>query len=266
MNMCFKRWFSKPDPIPTGKKKTALLFAINNYPGSANDLNGCLNDMRDVEKMLNDKFPGFVIKKFADAKATVNYFIIEVTEAIKNLVAGDVLLVHYSGHGTQVYDPHGDEADSYDEAIYLYDGAVIDDDIGKALQSIPDGATVCLMFDSCFSGTVTRILNRSKHPAKNKFMPMKDIPVRKKKRIRFPKSEMKWIVYSGCKEDETSADAYLSGEYHGAFTYFALKVLTTDMTYKQWIEAINMQLPNKNYTQTPTMEGNELLFTKQVFT
>jgi len=273
--MCFKKiasWFNKPDPIPdpipdpTGKKKIALLFAINNYPGTQNDLNGCINDQVDVIKTLNSKFPGFDIRNYTDIIVTRSNFITVITEAIGELQAGDLLLVHYSGHGTQIIDEHGDEADGYDEAVYLYDGLVIDDDIGDSLKSIPDGATVVLMFDSCFSGTVTRKVNLEK----NRFVPNPYISRKTrqnlKKRTRFSKAEMKWIVFSGCGEQQTSADAYIDGRYNGAFTYYALKTLKPGITYKEWIEQINTYLPSGKYDQAPTLEGNELLFNQIVFT
>lgn len=267
--MCFKKlfpnWF-KPDidPIPDTDepKQIALMFAINNYPGSANDLRGCLNDQTDVANKLNELFPGFFIRQFRDSEVTRSKFISEITNAIDSLNAGDVLLVHYSGHGTQVYDKSGDEADGYDEAVYLYDGTVIDDDIGDALQNIPEGATVVLAFDSCFSGTVTRAIL----PMKNKYVQNPDIPKRDNKRHRFNKSDMKWIVLSGCSENQTSADAYINGRYNGAFTYYLLKTLTKGITYKEWIDNIHKYLPSNNFNQNPTLEGNESLFNNQVLT
>ena len=272
--MCNKLWqwflgqgtlpVPDPPPEPTGKKKTALLFAINDYKGSGNDLNGCLNDQLNMEKMITTICPDIVVKKFADFQVTKNCFISEMKKAIAELKAGDLLLMHYSGHGTQLNDIHSDENDGYDEAIYLYDGVVIDDDIGFNLKNIPDGAVVVLFFDSCFSGTITRIMNSKKHPAKNRFIPYNDAPLRKKKRIRIPKEEMKHIVYSGCQENETSADAWF-GKYEGAFTHYALKTMIQGMTYKQWIDAINKELPSVIYKQTPTLEGNELLFNNTIF-
>jgi len=272
--MCFKKilsWFTKPDPIPIPDpipgypRKIALLFAINDYPGSANDLRGCLNDQTDLIKKLNKDFPGFIIHKFADSQAKRSTFIDEVKNAIQSLVPGDVLLIHYSGHGTQVYDKNGDEADGYDEAICLYDGNVIDDDIGDALTGIPEGAIVVIMLDSCFSGTATRAMN-IKHPKKNRFMPNPDLPRREKKRIRFQKSEMKWIVFSGCGENQTSADAYINGRYNGAFSYFAIKTLEPGISYSLWITRINGYLPSSNYDQIPTLEGKESLFDLLVLT
>jgi hypothetical protein len=274
--MCFKRiweWlFPKPDPEPepepTGEKRTALLFAINNYPGTVNDLNGCLNDQTDLANWINDNFSEFVIKKFADSKVTCSTFVSEIKNAVKSLVSGDFLVIHYSGHGTQVYDIHGDEKDSYDEAVYLYDGPVIDDDINSALGAIPDGATVLLLFDSCFSGTVTRNPVRFGEPVKqNRFHPMPGMPIRKKVRTKLAKKgEMKWIVISGCGEEQTSADAYISGRYNGAFTYYLLKSLSIDKTYQECFDKLRTYLPSKDYDQAPTLEGKTELFNKLIFT
>lgn len=259
--MCFKKWFSKPDPPFVGQRR-ALLFAINDYYGDNSDLNGCLNDQRDVIKTLDLLYPGFMIRPYANAMVTKTRFITEVTNAIKNSAAGDFLLIHYSGHGTQTYDKHGDEEDGYDEALYLYDGMVIDDDIKEALMTIPDGVTVLIMLDSCFSGSATRDVNCGR----NKYFQNTELPPRKKKRIRVPRTEMKWLVLSGCREDQTSADAYINGEYHGAFTYYALKALHPGMTYTSWINAIHRYLPSPYYDQYPTLEGKEEFFSKIVFT
>lgn len=274
--MCFKKiasWFHKPDPvidpipdpIPGQKRKIALLFAINDYPGSSNDLNGCINDQTDLIKKLSDDFPGFIIRSFMNQQVTRVTFINEIRTAIRSLIPGDVLLIHYSGHGTQVYDKDGDEEDGYDEAVYLYDGTVIDDDIGDSLQGIVDGATVVIALDSCFSGTATRapITNWFKI---SKYVQNPNLKKRRKKRIRFQKSEMKWIVFSGCSEQQTSADAYINGRYNGAFTYYALKALSPGITYREWISKINSYLPNKDFDQIPTLEGQESLFDLVVFT
>jgi len=260
--MCFRKWFHRPDPEPVQPvNKRALLFAINNYPGTQNDLNGCINDQTDVEKMLNTSFPGFTISKFKDSQVTTKCFKDQIRQAIAVLRPGDILLVHYSGHGTYTYDKSGDEADGYDEAVYLFDGMVIDDDIGNALENIPDGAIVVLLFDSCFSGTVTR------NPVKNRFVDP-GLPPRPHKRVRFNKDAMNYIVFSGCGEHQTSADAYINGRYNGAFTFYALKTLSPGITYQQWIDNIHKYLPSvKNrFDQNPTLEGNSILLNRKVFT
>jgi metacaspase-1 len=255
--MCFK----KSTPIIPAKKR-ALLFAINNYPGTQNDLNGCLNDEIDVEARLNKDFPGFDIRKFKDSQVTGSKFVGELTNAIRILRAGDLLFVHYSGHGTQVPDKNGDEADGYDEAIYLWDEPVVDDTIRAALAQIPAGAMVVLAFDSCFSGTITR----DPLCAKTKFMRYQGNPIMKTPNRKMTDNEIGYVVFSGCEEHQTSADAQIGGRYNGAFTYFWLASLKKGMTYQQWFDKLHTYLPGNGYDQAPTLEGDKNLFNNIVFT
>ena len=98
--MCIRKilnWFNGPeeDPEPIEEtNRTALLFGINNYPGSANDLNGCLNDIDDVEEKLNEEFPGFKIKKFKDSEVTAERFISECEKAISELGPGGTVVFY----------------------------------------------------------------------------------------------------------------------------------------------------------------------------
>lgn len=61
---------------------------------------------------------------------------------------------HFSGHGTQVEDLNGDEADGLDEAICPLDfeseGVVTDDELHALL---PEQGTTLVVLDCCHSGT-----------------------------------------------------------------------------------------------------------------
>ena len=54
---------------------------------------------------------------------------------------GDILFLHYSGHGTQTRDLDGDEADGYDEALVPLDhqsaGVITDDEVWSTLCPPP---------------------------------------------------------------------------------------------------------------------------------
>jgi metacaspase-1 len=257
--MCFKK---KTNPIlPTERR--ALLFAINNYPGTANDLNGCLDDQDDIYSFLKINYPGFDIRSYRDSNVKAKTFLSELNNSIAVLRPSDILFLHYSGHGTQISDSSGDESDGYDEAIYLYDKPVVDDDIREALTKIPDGAMVMLAFDSCFSGTITREL-KEKH--KIKFMAYTKKPIMGFKNKKMTESEKNYICFSGCGEEQTSADAYIDGRYNGAFTYFFLKAFKPGITYQEWIDNIHRYLPGNGYDQAPELEGDKSLFNKIIFT
>lgn len=265
--MCFKKLFNKPEREELHPARRALLFGINDYPGDSSDLNGCVNDVYDVKEKLDSLYPDFVTKIFTDSNATISTFEYELAKEVEKLQAGDVLLIHYSGHGTYVTDKNGDEQDGYDEALYLYDGPLIDDDIRGMLEGIPEGATVILIFDCCYSGTITRSVALKKE--KNRFYPS---PVGKKStgslkiKNRFAKgNDMRWITFSGSGEHQTSADAYINGRYNGAFTYFLLKLLKPGITYKQWAGYVSEAFEGSRFEQRPQIEGPEGLLNNIVF-
>lgn len=72
--------------------------------------------------------------------------------------AGDVVFLHYSGHGGRVPDRDGDEDDGYDETLIPVDfksaGQIVDDEIFKVLvRAMPAGVNVTVLMDCCHSGT-----------------------------------------------------------------------------------------------------------------
>jgi len=248
-------WFKKKPVMWERSEKIALLFGINDYRGGDNDLNGCLNDL----DLIKTKLVGFQIREFRDAFVTRACFINQLAMAIDNAIAGDTIYVHYSGHGTFVPDKSGDEIDGYDEALYLYDGVLIDDDTHEVLARIKDGVNVIIALDSCYSGDGTRDM------VKSRFKPYKDSLTTYKRLKKAVSTDMKHIVFSGCGEQQTSADAYINGQYNGAFTYFFANTFRENYTYKQWYDQLRAYLPSKQFDQIPTLEGNEALMNKVVF-
>ena len=82
--------------------------------------------------------------------------------SIKDLLAGaqagDVLVFTNSSHGSYVPDRSGDEP-KYDEIICPYDimqSVLTDDELRGLFADLPDGVSLTVISDSCFSGTVTR--------------------------------------------------------------------------------------------------------------
>jgi len=88
----------------------------------------------------------------------------EIGESIqKTIKPGDVFVYYYSGHGTNLKDKTGDEADGEDEALCFVtpDGQVtlescmVDDDFAKIItSSIPPECLVVVLTDCCHSATM----------------------------------------------------------------------------------------------------------------
>ncbi|CAL1699551.1 unnamed protein product [Somion occarium] len=89
-------------------------------------------------------------------------------DLVKDAQFGDEFVFHFSGHGSQIRNEDGTEKDGFDEVILPLDvevdpkdaelrntkNFIIDDDIRDILvDSLPAGARLIMIFDSCHSGT-----------------------------------------------------------------------------------------------------------------
>jgi hypothetical protein len=86
--MCFKKiaeWF-KPDPVipdPVEGNLVLLSFGINDYPGTQNDLNLCLQDLDIAANKLSSYWPGIFIHRYEDSQVKRQFFKDQIIEALK---------------------------------------------------------------------------------------------------------------------------------------------------------------------------------------
>jgi len=244
--------------------KKAICVGINNYPGIFNDLKGCVNDAKDWSALLQGM--GFETSLILDAQATQTNVKTALQDLISTTNAGDVAVLTYSGHGTQVSDRTSDENDRYDEAICLYDGNVIDDDLRVILDGIHPQATLVVISDSCFSGSVTRI---APEPATPRFIHPTVSTAGKMTRRSFliPETGMPEILISGCSDSEYSYDAEFDGRPNGAMSAYALQMIkqNPNVTYREFHAGLRKLLPSKDYPQSPQLEGSETNKDRKLF-
>lgn len=167
-------------------RKLALLVGINNY--ASQPLQGCLNDVELQRNLLIHRF-GFNPKDILvlpDAKATRQGILTAFEEhLIKQAKPGDVVVYHYSGHGSRIFDPNpivvepGKEGlngtfvpvDSKLPTGYPDVGGSVQDIMGHTLfllMSALKTENVTVVLDSCFSGGATREARvRSRDGGKN---------------------------------------------------------------------------------------------------
>ena len=135
-----------------------------NYKGTRAKLDGCINDVRNTWRSLVHL--GFQAIKNRTIKVLTEEDEIQPTRAnilsaiswlTRDAKAGDVFYFHYSGHGAQLRDSSGDEADGKDESIIPLDfqrsGSINDDELDRRLlRPLPVGVTIFCIFDCCHSG------------------------------------------------------------------------------------------------------------------
>ena len=98
------------------KNKKALLIGIN-YLNTPYELSGCIADIERMKTFLESKgFNDFdMMTDLTDIKPTRINILNKVVNFINNSVDGDLLFIHFSGHGSYTYDANNDEIDENDE-------------------------------------------------------------------------------------------------------------------------------------------------------
>lgn len=144
----------------------ALVVGVETYgdsrvPGTP----GCVLDATETAKFLAGRhgFPVDSIKVLTDAEATAaNIEKVFRQWLIDGTQPGDRVFFLYAGHGSQLPDDNGDEADGEDETIAPYDvnpetgtGEIRDDVFDEMIAQL-SGRRAVLVFDSCHSGTISR--------------------------------------------------------------------------------------------------------------
>ena len=189
-------------------KNTALLIGIGNYNTKSSGwsiIHGN-NDVGLLEAKL--KANGFSVSNLVDNKATKSNIKIALSNLAKTANSGDVIYLHFSGHGQLFTDLNGDEKEGVDQSFVCYDACFspkykisgksyrgqnhfIDDELfpylNKLKQKVGKNGNVIVIFDTCYSGGADR-------------GSMGDDPD--------PESEVDWVNDTRGDDGEFDADSY----------------------------------------------------------
>jgi len=255
-------------------RKLALLVGINEY--KTDPLRGCVNDVEMQRHLLIHRF-GFNPKDIyilTDKQAT-RKGILEAFEEdlIKQAKPGDVVVFHYSGHGSRVRDPNPIVQTSLMDGSGLsgtlvpVDSSFPDPDIGGVVDDIM-GHTLFLLtsalktenftgiLDSCFSGMTTRDFTVRSREGGNKIEIAPQEKAYQEKwlsRLDMSKDEFvkgyqsgvaKGVVFASAKPFQTAKDVKLLDFYAGIFSYLFTQYLWQETgTPEEAIAYTNKQIP-----------------------
>ena len=155
--------------------KRALVIGIGNYPEASGwaKINGDkdLPIVRDM--LLANGFQSKDIVELKNESATADAIRKALDALVSKAAKGDVIYIHFSGHGQQITDLHGDEEDGFDEAWipidaqfsyakgkYEGENHIVDDQLNQWLSQLRSkvGATgkITVVADACHSGGGSR--------------------------------------------------------------------------------------------------------------
>lgn len=270
--------------------RRALLIGINRYQIPGADLRGCVNDVKNLRQVLVELY-GFKaadVSTLTDLAATRTAIEAGIRKLVGRARRGDVLLLHYSGHGANVPDDDGDEADERDEILCPADldwkEPLRDDWLRKTFDRLRQGVSLTVIMDCCHSGTNTRVLRAPDAPSIPRYLPNPwDImaaesgrrlrgrvtgqlrassrPARARRDV--VQADIPELLITGCRDTQTAADAYLGGSYNGALTYNlvqALREARGSTSYLDLHRRTVEKLRRGRFDQVPQLEGRRAAF------
>lgn len=216
---------------------------------------------------------------------------------VKDARPNDSLVFHYSGHGGVTEDLDGDEESGFDDVIYPLDfqqnGHIVDDIMHDIMvKPLPAGCRLTALFDSCHSGTALdlpyvystkgvvkepNLLKDAGGDALQAFLSyergniggaISSLGGMFKKVTRLGNSNREQVItikaspadvisISGCKDDQTSADATENGQNTGAMSWSFIKTITEypNQSYLSLLNNMRTLLSGK-YSQKPQLSSS----------
>jgi metacaspase-1 len=265
-------------------RKLALLVGINNY--ASQPLEGCLNDVDLQRNLLIHRF-GFNPKDILvlpDAKATRQGILTAFDEhLIKQAKPGDVVVYHYSGHGSRIFDPNPIVVERGQEGLngtfvpvdsnlpdgYPDVGGFVQDIMGHTLfllMSALKSENVTVVLDSCFSGGATREARvRSRDGGKNVLVSSDEKTYQQQWLSRLEMSPedfvkgyragvAKGLVLAATAPEQLAREININGFKAGIFSYLLTHYLwQEDSNIERVFQKIVPEIP-KNFDQLPRYE------------
>ncbi|CAH9069633.1 unnamed protein product [Cuscuta europaea] len=221
-----------PPTVQKSGRKKALIIGIC-YRNSGNELKGCINDAKCMRHLLLKRFnfpPESILMLTEEEKGpyripTKHNIRMAINWLVQGCQAGDSLVFHYSGHGSQQRNYSGDEVDGYDETLCPLDfetqGMILDDEINVTLvRPLPCGVKLHAIIDACHSGTMLDLPFLCRMDRNGK-CGWEDHRPRSGTWKGTSGGEV--ICFSGCDDHQTSADTDVTST--GAMTFSFIQAI-----------------------------------------
>ena len=271
-------------------QRRALCIGIDEYPFLKpwEQLRGCVNDARLAADVLRTtfEFPAEQVRLLLNQEASREGILAAFDALVHETGEGDVVVVHYSGHGSWAWNDDGGAEDGKDETIMPWDSGrgshpnldILDNEIHLFLVALTQRTPhVTFVFDSCHSGGITREVGGGRARAVQGAARGDRQPPRVRPeavaRTRGaggggarsgPSGFMsglgaRYVLVAGCRNEEKSyeypGDA---GVDHGALSfhfYGALAAMSATTTYADVFERVYAAVTGANDRQHPQLEG-----------
>ena len=246
----------------------ALCIGIDTY--GKQSLTGCVADSTAFADSLRQW--GFDVKSLTNERATREAIATAIDGVLSGANAGDVVVIQYAGHGTQLPDGNGDEDDGLDEAWVPYDynegEFVIDDDLGALFDRHKGrGIQLVLFTDCCHSGTSTRFMpgpNAPQSSVHSRYLEVpRDIVARFQQKRGAAQSAARFgardstgweIHFAACQDSQSAYERDGHGDFTRATTLALADAVHFSTSYQALADTIGRAFAG-NPNQTPRLNA-----------
>ena len=261
-------------------KKYALIIAISTYDPITkwNPLSSDKDIPLIKGALLKKGFEEQDITIIQDEKATKAGILAAIENLKSKISKGDIVVIHYSGHGQQILDDNGDEADGLDESLVPYDAwkkynvkykgenHLRDDEIQKFVfafrNTLGKDGQLLMILDSCHSGNATRgpvmrggesalVPEGWKPPTNNTIREGSGLF----ETVALNTDAAPFVVISGASDSEPNFEYDGVGSLSYAFSK-AMNEIDGDYSYRKLFSKIASTMNAIVPQQRPTIEGN----------
>ena len=277
-------------------RRTALLVGINYNNNPDATLNGCYNDVVNVSQYLRTVlgYPASSVTVLTDGNRgaagagtasavppTRQNILAGMTALVAGMVAGDEAVFHYSGHGSLVRDTNGDEATGLDSCICPLDynapasasgGVITDDEIRTLLVNrVPRGARLYVILDCCHNGTGCDVRYKYEdfsvllRPPSARTAALWRTQQKAFANQKYAETAGEVYMISGCRDEQTSADAYINNAFAGALTYAVFAILRANnasirtYSWSSLLRDVRHFMRANRYSQIPQLMTGQLI-------
>ena len=202
--------------------QVAICIGVNYQTHAHGRLEGCVNDAKNLSTFLREHRGFDTVAVMTDEPANIRTSMYPTAQNIVMQLYQLALRTHrehvsdvwisFSGHGIQVRDASGDEADGRDECIvpvdYMQSGVVSDDLLRHVLNMMHPRTRCMVLMDCCHSGTSLDLIYHLDDAYNCERVDDEHVRDALQPDV---------IMISGCKDAQTSADIQQEGAMTRAF-------------------------------------------------
>ncbi len=256
--------------VSRAESRRALVIGIGQQKDSSWPVIHGDRDVALVVDMLQAN--GFAdLTTLVNASATKEGIVNAFRQLASRCDAGDLVYVHFSGHGQWMTDIDGDEPDGWDESWIPYDAYktycaedrgerhLCDDEIAVLLQDIRsrigESGNLMVTVDACHSGDSTRGIKSGNDGIRGVY---EKFVIPGKCGRGGVRHEENWLTLSACKDYQMNQE-HSSGYGKLTYTLYSLRESLARLSNEDVVDMLDEFMQRKDvrgrYPQTPVMTG-----------